>query len=335
MDIWPIPNLDLIKKITTPIIKSEIIRNELIADLTSVLSSSIGFPSILWPSARSGIAHILKHASFNRSNSVYINRFSSTCLYVALGSFTNVTTDYVRPDAEIVNHKFGKTVKSQTPQNKVDEILLIEDSCDSIILNSRDLFLNNERAAVISLPKIIGSVSGALIILNPKFENSNLINSFKLAAENNAQLGDFQFKAKIAGILNPRNFDSTNWYVNEHINSHMPINELVHIQDCLSNLDLNVATIRRRRKEIDNIFGFQSWSDDRLGPGFIYPLLAMQEKIVLDYGVPVYHVDLHRENGKDSKFVKCAIFPIHMGITNLQFEKELECMQTLKSQEME
>ena len=73
-------------------------------------------------------------------------------------------------------------------------IKIIEDSVDSIILHKNDLFTN--KGDLDSLPKIIGSISGGIIIT----KNKSFYEFAKKEQDQNRKLGQYQSRRKFDDI---------------------------------------------------------------------------------------------------------------------------------------
>ena len=126
----------------------------------------------LMPSGRSSISIILRYLNFTRSKTVFIPKWSSNCLYSSIGPYSNVSTDLIDPDLILVNHKWGYGYQLHQDYSKK---IIIEDSVDTIHLDNSSLFQNNGIAEIISLPKIIGSFSGGLILIITSYYYLNLL----------------------------------------------------------------------------------------------------------------------------------------------------------------
>ena len=75
-------------------------------------------------------------------------------------------------------------------------IKIIEDSVDSIILHKNDLFTNKGDFEIVSLPKIIGSISGGIIIT----KNKSFYEFAKKEQDQNRKLGQYQSRRKFDDI---------------------------------------------------------------------------------------------------------------------------------------
>jgi hypothetical protein len=140
--------------------------------------------------------------------------------------------------------------------------IIIEDSVDTIHLDTSSLFQNNGIAEIISLPKIIGSFSGGLILTRDK-KLSDYIHSVQ---QSNLELGISQSKKK---QLDGKS--KNDWGYHEHLNTSLDINGLVNIVNNMQNLFKNINIISQRRKIIFERFRDISIDLKCLGPVVVFP----------------------------------------------------------------
>ena len=91
-------------------------------------------------------------------------------MFNTIGFYSNPTINLNDPDLFIFNNLWGVKQKIFEKVKLKKKVKLIDDSCDSILLNKSSIFPNNSEYEIFSLPKIIGSVSGGVVISkNKKF----------------------------------------------------------------------------------------------------------------------------------------------------------------------
>ena len=288
-------------------------------------------PVILFPSARAGLSNLLKTIGFDRGKTIFITKYSSHCLFTSLGSFTNISTDFVSPDAVLVNHKWGFINAESRTQN--GKIHAIEDSCDSIIANHANLFPNNEIAAVVSLPKVIGSISGALLILNSA-------NSVVLAAEEklrdstfeNQHLGYWQTKQKIRDFLGRNSQDFATWLFYESINTFSTEIDLLDISQKLRRWETNASVIRQRQTALNSFHSIISPNEGRLGPVVLLEKDSNFKLSTQDFDQFIIRkFDVMRKNDQQNRYTEMLVFPIHENVTPERFQKQLNLVERLLS----
>ena len=128
-------------------------------------------------------------ALFDRSKTVFIPKWSSNCLYSCISPYSNISTDFINPDLILAVHKWG--YKSYLHDDYSTKII-IEDSVDTIHLDDSSLFQNKGKAEIISLPKIVGSSSGGLILTR----DNNLLEYIRMAQKSNLEFGSIQSTPK-------------------------------------------------------------------------------------------------------------------------------------------
>ena len=212
-----------------------------------------------FPSARASISAIIRYLKFDRSKLVYIDKFSSHCLFNTIGALTNVSSELKSSDLIIYNHKWG--LKKNSKKNYKYSI---EDSVDSIILDKSTMFPNNSKFEIFSLPKIIGSVQGGLIFSR----DTDFISFIKKEQKRNFNLGIYQSNQKFLDIKKRKDFNT--WLYHETWNTYLDTNALQNIKNNLSNFELNKMIILQRLKRINELYKNNYYSKGRIGP--IFPI---------------------------------------------------------------
>jgi putative PLP-dependent aminotransferase (TIGR04422 family) len=286
--------------------------NKLIYDLENFFEKSYGFKVILFPSARAGIASILRFLKIDRSNEVFVNKWVSHCIFNTVGRYTNISTRFKTPDVAIAVHKWG--FKQMLP--KKQNIKIIEDSVDSIILDKNDLFSNKGDFEIVSLPKIIGSISGGIIIT----KNTSFYEFAKKEQMQNRKLGEYQSRRKFDDINKKKTFHT--WLYHESTNTYLEYNALINIKRNLKNFEINKKIINKRTKVLKSSFKKIIYLSKRLGP-----VIPIKYKSIKNHNLMSKYFLLRRIHSKKNKiatFKKVYLLPIHFKITEKSFKKYLK-----------
>ena len=289
--------------------KSKQSYNAKLKNIEEFFSLKYGYNSILVPSARSGIALILRYLKFSRQNDVFVNKWVSHCIFNTVGAFTNISTNYFKPDLIICVHKWGY---EQKIINNLDKKFIIEDSVDSIILNRKKLFVNNGDYELFSLPKIIGSVSGSIIITKSK----DFYNYCKYYQKKNKQLGIYQSEQKFKS-LNTNNDSFNTWLYHESWNTSLEHNAIEDIYKKLDNFEKNQTCIVKRQEIFKQKIGLNCFDNQRLGPLIAIPIECFKNKKKIASKLLLRH--LHQKKSSFSKFKKVILLPIHFKIDQNKF----------------
>ena len=95
------------------------------------------------------------------------------------------------------------------------------------------MFLNNSEFEIISIRKIIGSVSGGIIIT----KNLNFYKKAKKEQVNNKSIGIYQSRLKFREVNKNKTFQ--NWLYQESTNTFVEYNSLLNIKRNLKNFEIN------------------------------------------------------------------------------------------------
>ena len=281
---------------------------KLIDELEGYLQKHYGFKIILFPSARAGIASILRFLKIDRSKEVFVNKWVSYCIFNTIGKYTNVSTSFKAPDVALAIHKWG--FKQIIPKTK--NIKIIEDSVDSIVSNKNDLFVNKGDFEVVSLPKIIGSVSGGIVIT----KDLDFYEHAKKEQTRNKKLGQYQSRRKFEDVNKKETFDT--WLYHESENTFLEYNALLNIKKCIKNLLVNKVVISERQKYFKENFKKLAFKSDRLGP-----VILIKYKQINNHELMSKHFllrQIHKSKYKIDTFTKVYLLPIHFQITHKKFE---------------
>ena len=214
---------------------------------------------LLMPSGRASISLLTKHFHINRSQTVFAPKWTSHCVWDMITRFANPTIECNdKSDFIIAVHKWGnieKLSKEYTAQ-------IIEDSVDSIFIDRSTFFPNNGEFEIISLPKIIGSYTGGLVLI----KNKKNVDQLRSYITGNIDLGNHQSKLRFEYALH-QNSGFLNWEDRENENVTLDTNALENIAGCLKNYNLNKEMITKRLESIAAKSSLKIESD-RLPPVF-------------------------------------------------------------------
>lgn len=279
----------------------------LIKKIEDFFQKHYGFKIILYPSARAGIGSILRYSKIDRSKEVFVNKWISYCIFNTLGKYTNISTNFNDPDLALAVHKWG--FKQIIPKKK--NMKIIEDSVDSIIINKNELFENNGDFEIISLPKIIGSISGGIIIT----KDTNFYEYAKKEQIKNKALGQYQARRKFEEINKKNTFHS--YFHHESTNTFLEYNSLINISKSLKNYQINKNTILKRQKYFKKKFHELKLNFDRLGPVIPINFNSIKNHNLMNKYFLLRHI--HKNKYKVDVFKKVYLIPIHFKITEKKF----------------
>ena len=270
--------------------------------------------AFLCPSSRSSINLILNYLKFDRSKIVNIPKWSSHSLYATIGAITNVSVQNFKSNCILVVHKWGNTYRCI---NKRSNSITIEDSADCLPNEKFLPFENNSKYEIISLPKIIGTYSGGIVLTNDK----KFYNFGKNRQRKNKKLGIIQSQKKYNYRFDkPNSFNS--WFHDEAYNTSFDGNVVENIYECLDYFDYNSDLIKKRQKVIRYLFPKINFDKKRIGPCSIFPKKRyFFFKNLLNTRFFDFSKNTKREN-----FEKSLILPIHFGVKDFEFEKKINSM---------
>ncbi len=265
--------------------------------------------AILMPSGRSAINQILINNGINRSKIINVPLWTSTCLLHALTAITNVSVRNKKADGFIIVHKWGITYNID--KNIISsKKLIIDDSADCFPRNFYKPFVNNTKFEILSLPKLIGTFTGGIILTKDK----KLYSLLKKRQFQNDKIAKTQSLRKyFSAFKDKENFD---WRFYESLNYSIDHNTVENVYNCLPNYELNQKTLTRRENLLKKYFKKKIISDEkRQGPCVIFDYKNNENfKKILE----IKHLDDNKNKFKEN-YKKCFIFPIHFGITEKVF----------------
>lgn len=306
---WPSSLIDNTKN-NTDFVENKSVE-DLIKKIESFFNQFYDCHVCLMPSGRSSISLLLRYLNFDRSKTVYIPKWASNCLYSCIGNYSNISTDFLNPDLILAVNKWGYRyyLHKDYPSK-----IIIDDSVDTIHLNGSNIFQNNCIASIISLPKIIGSYSGGLILTKDK----SLSDYIRRLQFSNIELGLVQSKRK-------RQVAQSSWEYYEHKNTSLDLNALCNITNNLSNLQLNINLISHRREVILKKFREISIDSKRLGPILAFP--KSKYKIIRNKDSFMsrqfnYELEIDRLSCFESSY----LLPVHFKISDEFFQLLFEAI---------
>ena len=304
---WPSP--PFFKKKNTKklnkVYKNNVHKKKLIK-IEKFFSNKLGFKAKLFPSGRSCIGLIFKYLNLNKKSYVFLSKWSSNSLISSIGHYCNITDDINKADVIIANNQWGKITKIKTKKK-----IIIDDSSDSIILNKKSLFPNRSKFEFFSLPKIIGSFSGGIIIS----KNKDFLKFCEKEQKTNVIFGKKQFKCKIS-ITQNEYLSKTNFWHNEVFNTFCPTESLIDIEKKLKLYDYNKDIIIKRLNFLKKSMKINI--SNRIGPVLILPINYFKNINSLKKNLIIRH-SITGINMKN--YEKSFLLPLHFKIDSNKLKK--------------
>jgi putative PLP-dependent aminotransferase (TIGR04422 family) len=295
------------------------------AEIEATFTRRFGTTAVLLPSGRSSLAAILEFSQLSRQHLVFAPQWSSHCVWDVIGRVANPTTSLASTvDAIIAVHKWGYPFKLEVNKNT----LIIEDSVDSIIKDSSALFPLRGEFEIFSLPKIIGSYSGAIVLTS----NDNFISyvhQTRLAnialATHQSQLKYKKYSGHLLAHESPEALES--------LNRGLTTTDLQHIQNCLPSYDLNLATIVRRIAKLNQHFGVELIAPHTSRLPCVYPLktahFATHSPALFLQRQFNWSLSLNTD-----LFEPCWLLPLHFDVPEEHFDAMLQSVSIKKNIEI-
>jgi putative PLP-dependent aminotransferase (TIGR04422 family) len=316
----------MLKDYQWPSIKklSEFTSNTNLSDckkLTSQIESELfrlyKHPLVLLPSARAGLASILEFLNISKQHSVFAPKYSSHCIWDVLGRVTNPTTRMdVDIDVVLAVHKWGFNITSAHSNYPC----LIEDSVDSLSCPEA-LFQLSGQFELFSLPKLIGSYSGGVVLS----KNIDYLDWIKEIRFNNIELITNQSYLKhraamgvVESMLLPEH--------NEALNRGLDESALKHIVHCLPNFKINQKIIRDRIRQLNDYFQVELIPYDIKRLPCVFPVNTKVFKCNQPEIFMLRHFDYARRL-ENSTYAPCWLLPLHFGIKDKIFFKMLRNLE--------
>lgn len=291
-----------------------------LAILEQRLSRLFKFDVLLLPSARSALRLLSDWLQLERADRIYIPPFSSQCLYDAFSHRATLTTDSRPVSVELICHKWGLLHSNATH----GPLWTIEDGCDGAVGANGFQWNVNGDFGVVSLPKVLGCVSGGLILARKIPSSlSGLVRSPSTAqvslAIHQAQL-KFQ-DAEASFTMRQR------WEYLEPENRTVTSLDIASIERALSRYPESFERLCLRRNKIEEIITSIETTENELGPVVMIPNRSLTEDLY-NAGCRTYHYDLSRSNGCGD-YTKVLAVPIHAGVSHAQFEQISKALVTM------
>ena len=309
---WPIGAVPTPASYLTGKVK---VRDAFHQELEKRFSTLLGYPSIVVPSGRAALSLAFQLAGVGRRHIIFAPKYSSHCVWNLVGRYGNPTINMTENvDIILAVHQFGQNQISDRPLSLIP---VIEDSCDTIVLNPEGLFPNNGNMELFSLPKIMGCYGGGLLTFK---DHELFIRARKLISDSNG-LSDTQgyMRWSIASGLYD-NYD--NWDANEYRNLVPDYMLVRHLLENFNALALNIKTIKSRLQRLTKL-GWRvspdsdiDFTSSRLPPVLTTNIFHSNAKVMQRY------VNRSAYFNKPD-YVKMAIIPLHFGVKESRFEELL------------
>lgn len=284
---------------------------------------------VLFPSGRSAIYHIIKAENMGRRDMVCISEWSSHCVIEAIRRLAMPAVGYrmdENPRMILVNHQWGfeKTLKEEF------QGILVEDSCDSLVMNEDGLFPNNGKYEIFSLPKILGTLFGGVLVCRDKGDAYKIRN---LLEESDKEIAKWQYEMKIKYAETGGEIWLQYYSGVEALNGVLPASALYEIKNKLDRGEEIYLQRKQRIQMLKNAGVLSEGLSENMRkriPVVIpikYNTRLYEELCKKEITLPVRHFDYKRE-GSGSDYESCIVFPIHQGISDLQFQEMLKVFQS-------
>jgi len=273
---------------------------------------------IVFPSARSCIGAILEFEKLNRNDEVYVSKWVSNCIFGSIGFYSNPTVNFIKPRMVLANNNWGLIQKFNFSLKK--NRIIIDDSCDSLINDNKDLYPNKSKYEIFSLPKLIGSIAGGLVIT----KNKKFYKFCKNRQTKNKKLGITQSYLKFRETK--KNYDYDYRY-KEVANSFLEYNAANNIIKNLKNYEINKNTINKRLRLIRKHFKIKS-KYKRYGPVLLIEIKNDKSKCKLKKLFMFRHKITNYKKNISKQYL---LFPLHFKITDKIFNDNLKSILNFKS----
>jgi hypothetical protein len=240
-------------------------------------------------------------------------------MYQSLGTVLNVSTDYSNPDFVVIDHKWG--YENLDPR-QIQQKIVLEDSCDSYISTSSALFPNGGQVEIVSLSKVLGTLSGAIIIFKDGSLKYQYVDNIKVK---NKFRGCIQFVRKCHRIMFYKFIKAP--LQNEYHNNYITNIELSMIRCVLDLYISNFIQQEARIERVNEILQLKNSKKKRLGPGIVLKInseLSNSPEESFPNGMILRHFDISNSNGSNGHFEKCLYVPTHFKIPDNLFNQYLD-----------
>ena len=199
--------------------------------------------AVILPSARSAMSLILNFEGMGRKDHIFAPEWSSHCVWNSITPYSNPTLTIDKKTAAVIAvHKFGYIVKP----GKNYTGLIIEDSCDSLVVDANALFPNGGKYEIFSLPKIMGTYGGGIILT----KDTGAAQSLRKINSAHEEFNSFAGKIRWLRAMNKK--CPISWEDIEYQNFSPSFSLLFHVENNLAALQRNQFTILQRSNIIMN-----------------------------------------------------------------------------------
>lgn len=292
--------------------------NKLIDIIEKFFLKKFKSPVIVFPSARSCIGSILEFENLSRNDEVFVNKWVSNCVFNSVGFYTNPTINFINPKIVLANNNWGLVQKIKLSPKKKG--IIVDDSCDSLITDNKNLYPNNSKYEIFSLPKLIGSVAGGIVIS----KNRKFYRFCKSRQKKNKKLGITQSYLKFRETK--KNYDYDFRY-KEVTNSYLEYNAAKNIVKNLDNYEINTNIIKKRLNIIGENFKVQK-DLKRYGPVILFELKNNRSKNKLKKLFMFRHKVINYKKNLSKQYL---LFPVHFKITDKMFNYNLRNILKFKN----
>jgi putative PLP-dependent aminotransferase (TIGR04422 family) len=290
-------------------------RAEYVEHIESHFESRFGVEAVLIPSDRAAISMILSANDISRGDSVFAPQWSSHCVWDAISHIGDPSAHtHSDLDAAIAVHKWGKVHEFAG----ATEFLTIEDSVDSLFVSDETLFPNGGRYEIISLPKIIGSYTGGIVLCR---DSSDAAAISDLRGEN-VELGRHQSKLRFQETRGDE-LGFKSWRHMEHSNRYLDLNAVTNIERCLAHYSKNKETIQ------DRLAVVRERTSVDVDDGRLPPLISVPEDETAGTDDSIMSRHVNRSRLLDEPvFERASLLPLHFGVDDEYFEQTLNQLFT-------
>ncbi len=282
------------------------INESLVNEIEQFFRNKYHFPVVLFPSARASISTILSAHGIHRGNMVYAPKFSSHCVWDLITRYSNPSISVLDSTVAVISHKWG-SVTNLGMNGETMPQLIIEDSVDSFMLDNLSLFPNKGQYEILSLPKILGTLSGGIVICKDEYYYEKLKNE-------RAVLLDLNFSKQQSTLKAQKNIL---WMDNEYKNRSLSNFELQIIKNKLDDWVKWQDILLERYSKVKYL------AEYKLEAFRIPPVIFIQKNIE---GLMRRNFDIH-QNANHPNYIEGCLFPIHLGIEQDEFEFNLTKIQ--------
>ena len=287
---------------------------ELYDAIESFFRHRLGGSVTLMPSGRAAIATLLDYLGAGRGSTVFAPRWSSSCVWSAIGRTANPTTSLrTPPDYAIAVHKWGY----RSAAAGLGKAVVIEDSIDSVFLNGDDLFALGGRHEVVSLPKIMGAYCGGVVISRDAGFRRYALEQRRKGTRLGRSLSRLKHQRYLGREYGLEALDAL-----ELENRALDLNGLRHIAACLPQLERNATTIQRRLQRARAVLGRPAVLPTVGRLPVVLPLRESRYPAAGRAHLQLRHFNFSRRLDRD-RFEKCWVLPLHFGVSDRFFDKAL------------